>query len=135
MPAAKSGLHLESSTCRPRDRKNYSNTDATIDGLYLHHSWTIVTIAFRQDREFANSLYSSLVVLLGLSSFSKLCGILELKVGHANIFNFSPNIRNLSNSISRDSGGSSDSNHTRYMDYGCRDPKEMGIIFPSLGDA
>jgi hypothetical protein len=70
-----------------------------------------------------------------VSSFSKLCGILELKVGHANIFNFSPNIRNLSNSISRGSGGSSDSNHTRYMDYGCLDPKEMGIIFPSLGDA
>jgi hypothetical protein len=71
----------------------------------------------------------------GVSSFSKLCGILELKVGHANIFNFLPNIRNLSNSISRDSGGSSDSNHTRYMDYRCLDPKEMGIIFPSLGDA
>ena len=73
--------------------------------------------------------------LTQISSFSKLCGILELKIGHANIFNFSPNIRNLSNSISRDSGGSSDSNHTRYMDYGFLDPKEMGIIFPSLGDA
>lgn len=55
----RAGLHLESSICRPRDRKNYSNI--------LLHSWTIVTIAFRQGREFANSLYSSLVVLLGLS--------------------------------------------------------------------
>ena len=70
-------------------------------------------------------------LICAVSSFSKLCGILGLKVGHTNIFNFSPNIRKLSNSISRDSGGSSDSNHTRYIDYGCLDPKEMGIIFPS----
>jgi hypothetical protein len=41
-----------------------------------------------------------------------------LKVGHAKIFNFSPNVYKLSNSISRDSGDSSDSNHTKYINYG-----------------
>jgi hypothetical protein len=38
-----------------------------------------------------------------------------LKVGRAKIFNFSPNIYKLSNSISRDRGDSSDSNHTKYI--------------------
>jgi hypothetical protein len=70
-----------------------------------------------------------------ISSFSKLCGILEVKVGHAKIFNFSPNVCKLSISISRDSRSSPDSNLIRYMDYGCLDLKEIGVIFPSLRDA
>jgi hypothetical protein len=43
-PATKSGLHLKWSTCRLGDRRNYSNTNITTYGLYLHHSWTMVIV-------------------------------------------------------------------------------------------
>jgi hypothetical protein len=68
-PAANRGLHLEPNTCRLGDRRNYSNIDVTIDSPYLCNSWTMATvesIAFRQGREFANSLHSSFVALLDL---------------------------------------------------------------------
>ena|SRR2546421_12580402 len=71
----------------------------------------------------------------GLSSFSKLQGLPELKVGHAKIFNFSPKTYKLSDSISRDSGDSPDSNHTKCVNYECLDLKEIGVMFPSLRDA
>jgi hypothetical protein len=58
----------------------------------------------------------------------------ELKVGHAKIFNFSPNKYKLSNSISRDSGDSPDSNHTKYINYEYLDLKEIGVVFPYLRD-
>jgi hypothetical protein len=70
-----------------------------------------------------------------ISSFAKLQNIPELKAGHAKIFNFSPKTYKLSNSISRDSGDSPDSNHTKYVNYECLDLKEIGVIFPSLRDA
>ena len=59
----------------------------------------------------------------------------KLKVGHAKIFNFTPKTYELLNSISRDSENSPDSNHTKYVNYGCLDLKEIGVIFPSLRDA
>src|SRR5580704_7534688 len=54
------------------------------------------------------------------------------KVGHAKIFNFSLRACKLLNSISRDSGDSPDSNHTKYVNYECLHLKEIGVIFPSL---
>jgi hypothetical protein len=53
-----------------------------------------------------------------------------LKIGQAKIFNFSPNIYKLSNSISRDSGDSPDSNYTKYINYGYRIREKILIIFP-----
>jgi hypothetical protein len=70
-----------------------------------------------------------------VSSFSKLQNIPGLKVEHAKIFNFSLSECKLSNSTSRDSGDSPDSNHTKYINYECLDLKEIGVIFPSLRDA
>jgi hypothetical protein len=70
-----------------------------------------------------------------LSSFSKLQNITELKVGHAKIFNFTPKIYKLPNSISRDNDDSPDSNYTKYVNYECLDLKEIGVIFSSLRDA
>jgi hypothetical protein len=59
----------------------------------------------------------------------------ELKMGHAKIFNFSPKMYKLSNSISRDSGDFPYSSHTKYVNYECLGLKEIGVIFPSLRDA
>jgi hypothetical protein len=54
---------------------------------------------------------------------------------HAKIFNFSLETYKLSNSISRDSSDSPYSTHTKYVNYECLNLKEIGVIFPSLGDA
>ena len=64
--------------------------------------------------------------------FSKLCG---MKVGHAKIFNFPPNIYDLSNSIPRDSGDSPDSNHTNYINYGCEIREKIPIVFPEVRES
>ena len=61
--------------------------------------------------------------------------LLESQVGHAKFFNFSPKTYKLPNSISRDSDNSSDSNHTKCVNFECVDLKEIGVIFPSLRDA
>jgi hypothetical protein len=53
-----------------------------------------------------------------------------LKVGHAKMFNFSPNAYKSLNSISRGSGDSSDSNYTKYINYGCEIREKMGVVFP-----
>jgi hypothetical protein len=53
-----------------------------------------------------------------------------LEVGHAKMFNFSPNVYKLSNSISRGSGDSSDSNYTKYINYGCKTREKIGAVFP-----
>ena len=54
----------------------------------------------------------------------------SLEIGYAKIFNFSPNVCTLSNSISRDSACSPDSNHTKYINYGCELREKVPIIFP-----
>jgi hypothetical protein len=64
-----------------------------------------------------------------LSSFSKLQNIPELKVGQAKSFNFSPKTYKLPNSISRDSGDSPDSNHTKYVNYGY-EIREKYLFYP-----
>jgi hypothetical protein len=68
--------------------------------------------------------------LVMVSSFSKLQNIPELKVGHAKIFNFSPKTYKLSNSISRDSGDSPDSNYAKYVNYGYEIREKIPIISP-----
>jgi hypothetical protein len=65
-----------------------------------------------------------------LSSFAKLQNVPELKVGHAKIFNFSPKTYKLPNSISRDSDDSPDSNHTKYVNYGCEIREKISILSP-----
>jgi hypothetical protein len=48
----------------------------------------------------------------------------------AKIFNFCHKAQKLLRYISRDSGGSSDSNHTKYINYGCEIREKIPIIFP-----
>ena len=46
------------------------------------------------------------------------------------IFNFSSKIYKLPNSISRDSGDSLDSNHTKYVNYGYEIREKIPILSP-----
>jgi hypothetical protein len=61
-----------------------------------------------------------------LSSFAKLCG----KAPSLKIFNFCYKAQKLLRYISRDSGGSPDSNYTKYINYAYKIREKIPIIFP-----
>ena len=102
-------------TVLPGKLKRRSSLQRNRFGRGICGSWRV---GFRNYRRFQNSK-----------------DLLVSQVGHAKIFNFSPETYKLPNSISGYSSNSPDSNHTKCVNYECLDLKEIGVIFPSLRDA